>query len=370
LFRVTRHFSRLFPVLAIVLLGPLTLFAQGSSVKIGLLIPDESSSEIIHATSLAIGQANESGGVNGIPFEMVVRTTEGPWGVGSRESVSLIYDDSVCAMLCALDGRNAHLAEQVAAKTHVACIETRATDPTLTQAYVPWFMRVVPNDHQQSREILQCVNRSTIGKLAILSTGAYDARMAAQSLTRMAALSGAASPEIIMVQPDLQDPDLVADRIRNKQIRHLVITFHSKAVQGLTSQLILKEPELEIYGMHGFTAGISFQHPAWSNFEGLWLVSAHILCSSTGKEFMEKFNDRFGYTPGVSAAYAYDGMNLILEAIRTTGAEREAIREFLSGIEYLKGVTGSIAFDELGNRTGSARLTRIQDGQPCIRQSR
>ncbi len=88
------------------------------------------------------------------------------------------------------------------------------------------------------------------------------------------------------------------------------------------------------------------------------------------RNIMEKFNGKFGYTPGVSAAYAYDGMNLILEAIHTAGTEREAIREFLSGIEYLKGVTGSIPFDELGNRTGSARLTRIQDGQPCIRQSR
>ena len=34
------------------------------------------------------------------------------WGAGSKESVSLVYEDQVCAIIGTLDGRNGHLAEQ------------------------------------------------------------------------------------------------------------------------------------------------------------------------------------------------------------------------------------------------------------------
>ncbi len=84
--------------------------------------------------------ANERGGFNGSPFKLVVRTTEGPWGAGSKESVGLVYEDEVRAIVGSLDGRNAHLAEQVVAKSHLVYMETKATDPTLSQAYVPWFL--------------------------------------------------------------------------------------------------------------------------------------------------------------------------------------------------------------------------------------
>ena len=89
----------------------------------------------------------------------MIRTAEGFWGAGSKESVGLVYEDNVRAIIGALDGRNGHLAEQVATKSHLTYIETYATEPTLSQAFVPWFMRVVPNDNQQSAIILDQIQR-------------------------------------------------------------------------------------------------------------------------------------------------------------------------------------------------------------------
>ena len=62
----------------------------------------------------------------------------------------MIYEDHVSLIVTALDGRNAHLAEQVTAKSHVVMLSTQSSDPTLSRAYVPWYFRMVPDDLQQS----------------------------------------------------------------------------------------------------------------------------------------------------------------------------------------------------------------------------
>ena len=52
------------------------------------------------------------------------------------------------------------------------------------------------------------------------------------------------------------------------------------------------------------------------------------------------------------AAYAFDGMNLLIEAIRTSGSpEREKIQNYLTNAAY-EGVTGTFRFDDMGNRIG------------------
>jgi branched-chain amino acid transport system substrate-binding protein len=67
--------------------------------------------------------------------------------------------------------------------------------------------------------------------------------------------------------------------------------------------------------------------------------------------------------PGAVAAYAFDGMNLIIEAIRNAGPDRDNIQKSLAKI-YYEGVTGPIQFDDKGNRVGTARLMEIKNGHP------
>jgi ABC-type branched-subunit amino acid transport system substrate-binding protein len=64
------------------------------------------------------------------------------------------------------------------------------------------------------------------------------------------------------------------------------------------------------------------------------------------------------------ASYSYDGMSVLIEAIRNAGSsDREKIQESLENISY-KGVTGSIQFDDKGNRSGKFKMMRMKDGVP------
>ena len=121
-----------------------------NTIKIGLLVQDNKSVEARNGAELAIRKVNAKGGIKGRPLKLIIRTMEGPWGTGSKQAVDLIFNEKVWAILGSHDGRNTHLVEQATAKTNVVFLSAWSSDPTLSQAFVPWFFNCVPNDRQQT----------------------------------------------------------------------------------------------------------------------------------------------------------------------------------------------------------------------------
>lgn len=343
----------------LILMATVLTQTRGQASRVGLLIPDSSKKELIYACEMAIENTGIYNAGTAPPVELVVRSTEGTWGTGSKASVDLIYEDSVLALLCALDGRNAHLAEQVAAKTQIACVEARATDPTLTQAYVPWYLRCVPSDDQQAEVILMEIEKLGGGLTAILGTGEYDSRMTAHSFTRIQAGSGSSGPVIINISgKDNSARDLMY-QIRAKGIRHLILSLSDPVIDELLPLLRKESPEMKIFGTHAFTAAIAYEQGTWQKYEGLYLITGAYPYSEKGKEFEAAFFEKYGFRPMIATCYAYDGMQMILAALKASGGDRELLRKALMNLDYKQGLTGPISFDELGNRKDAARLNLI-----------
>jgi branched-chain amino acid transport system substrate-binding protein len=346
--------TRLVPYLVILVLAlPFRAVSQ-EQIVIGLLLSDLSHTEIIEAAQLAIDQANDEPAYKDHEFKLVIRTAEGFWGAGSKESVSLVYEDQVHAIIGSLDGRNGHLAEQVATKSHLTYIETYATDPTLSQAFVPWFMRVVPNDNQQSLSILKQIEKEGGGKIGILSIETYDSRYAVKSLTKaVAGETGMAALVLDLSTTDNIQGDVV-EKILDSNIDHLVLPFDAQYLRDLIKTLSVEKPDLKIYGTLHFSMGLENRKDSWDSYEGIYMVSPHL------------DRDKYSALPNSQSAYIYDAVNLVINAIQQVGCEREAITDYISKSDYSKGITGSISFDELGNRQGASTLIRIKHGVPQL----
>jgi ABC-type branched-subunit amino acid transport system substrate-binding protein len=98
-------------------------------------------------------------------------------------------------------------------------------------------------------------------------------------------------------------------------------------------------------------------------YENVVLISPGNLSGSKGLAFREEFQKTYGKLPGAVAAYSFDGMNLLIEAIRKAGPDRENIQKALSKIHF-EGVTGLIQFDDKGKRMGTPGLIEIKNGVP------
>lgn len=337
--------------------------AEGEEIiKIGLLIPDQEALAAKHGAELAIRKANEASGKQ--TYQLVVRSTEGPWGAGSKESVSMVFEDGVVAIMGSLDGRNAHLAEQVATKTRIAFLSTWATDMTLSQAFVPWYFRCIPNDRQQATSLVREIyQKRKLKKLAIITLEDYDSRHAASTFVKVASSLNMAQPRLFICGPSGPPLTEILTDIE-KQGAEAIVLFGKP---GFASQIF---PVLKQRGMNqmifGTLAVMDGQNPDWSGLEGSVLVSSGQWFTKEGMAFQEEFQRTFGYQPGAAAAYAYDGMNVIIGVVQRAGADRDRIIDAFTATNYKSGITGNIRFDGNGNRSGTASLMTICNGNPYL----
>jgi branched-chain amino acid transport system substrate-binding protein len=315
-----------------------------TEIRIGMLIPGEEGKGAVLAAELAIARANESGGYQGTPFKLVARSAEGPWGAGSKESVDLVFEDNVVAILGSLDGRNAHLAEQVATKTQILFLSTWATDPTLSQAFVPWYFRCIPNAEQQAEILYHHIysDPEHAQKTVLIHDASYDASYLAKSFIRICAGNRSSCPPCIAWKDHSELPGDLKQLGAVQKPACIVLFTDGKSFPDLLE--LLRSEGIDLPVFTGITdparSGVQFPvirlSPGFENRSG-------------GQELIREFEKRYGHSPGVREAYAYDGMNLILESIRRAGTGTEAIRDSLAGIYYPDGATGSIRFDEYGN---------------------
>jgi len=333
-------------------------------VKIGLLIPDNKSNAARNGAEMAIRKANENDGFNGRQFQLIIRSMEGPWGTGSKEAVDLIFEEKVWAIMGSHDGRNAHIVEQVATKARIVFLSAWSGDPTLSQAFVPWYFSCVPNDLQQASALIgEIYNKRETSKIAIVSDNDYDSKMASGSFVKKAKIAGKPEPLQIFYNNSSQDFNDMLDKINAVDISCIILFGQPSASLKIIQQIRQRKMNLPVYGSLLVQGEKELQDEELRDYEGTILVTQGDWLSSKCLSFQEEFQRIYGTKPGIVAAFAYDGMNLIIEAIKNAGLDREKIQKSLAKIHY-DGITGVIQFDDKGNRVGVPGLMQIKNGIP------
>ena len=338
-------------------------------IKIGLLVNNNTSGSAKNGAELAIEIANKRKKFIGTHFELLVRSMEGPWGTGSKEAVNLVFNEKVWAILGSHDGRNAHLVEQVIAKTHIVFLSAWATDPTLYQAFVPWFFSIVPNDDQQAellaKEIIQ-TNKKV--KIAALSDHSYDSDLALQSFLKK--MSKMEYSEIIRLNYNNTDKSIkeIIHNINENSIDCVVLFGVSSSLLPLMQQLEKNKNIEHVYGALSLLANDGQKEMDFKQFQKVSIISYPNRSNNKNSSFIKSYKEKYGKRPGAVAVYAYDGMNLILEVIQNSNFDREKIQKTMAKIKF-NGVTGLIQFDEHGSRLNTAELIHINDRIPVIKEN-
>ncbi len=341
---------------------------ENKTIKIGLLLPaspekDLLSRSAMQGAELAVEMANANGGFKGAQYEIVIRTADGLWGAGSRASVDFVHDDNVLAIVTAVDGRNAHLAEQVASKSQVVQIATRATEETLSQAYVPWFFRIVPNDRQQAQALIDEIYvKQKLSNVHLLYEPGYDFENGAKTFRKILKKRGFK----INGHSTFPSSQKEIGNTINGNTEALVVFGSYQNAHPLLDILRDQNSSLKVFGSLNMTndgmIGANYSHGC----EGGIFVSSSFCFTTAGQIFKDKYLEKYGSKPNPSASYAYDGVNLLIEAVRKYGPDRAGISDGLRGIEFKNAATGPIRFDKNGNRTTPVFMIQLIKGHPVI----
>jgi branched-chain amino acid transport system substrate-binding protein len=316
------------------------------------------------AARLAVEEANSHGGFNGLPFRLLSCWSENPWGTGVRDVTRLVYEDKVWAIAGAPDGPSAHLVEQITAKARLPFLSCASTDKTANLANVAWIFSLVPADDAIARLLAPAIVEEASGAaIVIVSATDHDSRMSVRELVAELNRHEAFPSHHINIRPGERDFD--AQRAIIRQAHPAVVVLIAGATDSAWCLRALRGAGLTalVFGGPGM-AREHFIALADQAAEGvrvpiLWTLNTD---QPAVAEFAAAFAKRTSSPPDYAAAYTYDAMNLLIEAIRKAGLNRARIRDAIRRLSGHRGITGAIDWDPTGQNITTVRLGIIRDG--------
>ncbi|MEJ5366461.1 MAG: ABC transporter substrate-binding protein [Desulfosoma sp.] len=104
--------------------------------------------------------------------------------------------------------------------------------------------------------------------------------------------------------------------------------------------------------------------------KGLYFTTHYAAAGAKGatKEFIDKYNAKYGYVPDDVAALTWDAIRLLLQAIQNTGGltgnlekDRDNVKNALAQIKDFDGITGKMTFTPEGDPIKCAVVVKISD---------
>ncbi len=103
---------------------------------------------------------------------------------------------------------------------------------------------------------------------------------------------------------------------------------------------------------------------------GLFFSSHYAAAGAKGKtkQFIERYNKKYGYVPDDVAALTWDSLSIVQKAIENCGKlsgdiakDRQCVRDNMAKIKEFDGITGKMTFTEEGDPIKCAVIVRISD---------
>jgi ABC-type branched-subunit amino acid transport system substrate-binding protein len=342
-------------------------------VRIGFLGPLSGSimvpqgQQMFHGATLAIEESNKKGGYHGLPYVLFPHNDLGLWGAAANEVVKM-DDEKVWAFLGSIDDFVSHVALRAALKLEIFMVCTGDSDPTFTETNIPWTLRVISDDRQSIYALInQIYKKDGHSRVAVIRTGARYGRVAFKIFSENATRVG----HPVIVEERFAD----GETDFKTQLERIMVTNPDAILvwgNAKESALILKQARLiglkqPVYGSDRMVDP-EFLKIAGNLADGIVTTCQFNPDSNNPKlkAFKTNYIKRFGQEPDVFATHAYDGMNLLIEAINKVGLNRVLIRDVLTDrktFQGYEGVTGKIELDQSWNEIRDIFMAKVYKGK-------
>ena len=347
--------------------------ADLKEVRIGFLGPLSGSvmvpqgKQMLQGATLAMEEANKKGGYKGIPFVLMPHNDAGLWGAAANEVVKM-DDEKVWIFMGSIDDIVSHVALRAALKLEIFMLCVGDPDPTFTETNIPWMNRVIPDDRQSGYQLVTRIyKKDGHARVAVIRANNRYGRVGIKIFSENATRVG--HPMVIEERFNDGETDF------KTQLERIMVTNPDAILvwgNAKESGLILKQMR-EI----GLKQPVYFSdrvvNPEFISITGPLAEGIVTTCQYNPtadnprlKAFQAGYLKRFGQEPDVFAAHSYDGMNIIIEAIRKAGLNRVLIRDVLADrktFQNYDGVTGKIILDESWNNIRDIFIAEVHDGK-------
>ena len=341
-------------------------------VRLGFLGPLDGSpivalgKQMLNGTVLAIEEANKEGGYQGIPFKLMIHNDVGLWGAAANEVVQM-DDEKVWAWLGSIDDIVSHVALRATLKMEMMMVNTGDPDPTFTETNIPWVIRVISDDRQSGYALASYIyEKMGHERVAVIRANSRYGRVGIMEYSGIATRLG--HPMMIEERFEEGETDfkMQLENIKQSSPDAILIWGNAKESALILKQIRNMGMKQPVYGSDRVVSS-EFLKIAGKDAEGIVTTSQYNPNADIPelKAFQKNYFKRFGIKPDVFAVHAYDGMNMMIKAIRKVGLNRVLIRDVLTDLKTFQnyqGISGEIVLDESWNDVGNIWMAKVQNG--------
>ncbi len=348
--------------------------SQLKSIDIGFLGPLDASNydsqygiPMLHGAQMAIDEANARGGYHGKPFALRVHDDLPLWGASSMAIVDMRVREKDWAMFGSVDSSSTHIELRAALKLEIPILDTATNDPTVTETRIPWLLHDFPDDRQQGYALADYIfNQLQLKNVGLLQVNNRYGREGDHIFFETARRMGHQPPVVQKFLPSDTDFSVQLQVLKNADLDGVVIWADARQAGLLLKQmraLGMKQPVF---------ASSRVAYPqvvqiAGAAAEGLVAISPldPTRADPAWQSFQKRYAARFHEEPDAYAAYAFDGMNILLGAIEQAGLNRGRIMDALRAYEMkpYAGVSGTAFFDYALNNITPVTFAQVRNGK-------
>jgi len=291
----------------------------------------------------------------------------GLWGAAANEVVKM-DDEKVWIFMGSIDDIVSHVALRAALKLEIFMICVGDPDPTFTETNIPWQNRIIPDDRQSGYQLVTRIyKKDGHSRVAVIRANNRYGRVGMKIFSENATRVG--HPMIMEERFNDGETDF------KTQLERIMVTNPDAILvwgNAKESGLILKQMRAI-----GLKQPVYFSdrvvNPEFLSIAGPLAEGIITTCQYNPtadnpklKTFQANYLKRFNQEPDVFAAHSYDGMNIIIEAIRKAGLNRVLIRDLLTDrktFQNYSGVTGKIILDGSWNNIRDIFLAEVHNGK-------
>jgi branched-chain amino acid transport system substrate-binding protein len=341
------------------------------TLRVGLLSPPPYGPEAVRGEMskkgvvLAIDEANAARRPGELPFELIEKADSPQWGSAANIAVEFA-DTNALAFIGTIDGDATHVALRVVLKTETFMVNCSDPDPSLTETQIPWLIRNFPDNRQQGYLLARLmVEERGLTNIVVLRGNSRPGRMGVRPFVDAVRRLGHPVLQEINFKEGDRTFDTQVAVIKQANPQAVVLWGNPAETGPAAAQLRAAGVKAAFYGFDRLVDPefVKLAGPAVAEGTTAAYFFDPDKTDAPWTNFVARFQKRYDMKPDIYAGYAYDGTQMLLDAIKKAGPNRYRIRDVMANIDEYNGVCGYMRFDARWDNIAPIVYAEYQQGR-------
>ncbi len=349
---------------------------SATKIKIGLIYSPPDPGTTRNGAEIAVALANEAGGINGVPIELLIRDDKRDGSLSVRHANDLVAE-GVLAIVGPDYSTIAMAIGPIVEQHRIPMVTTYPTNPKVTEDSYYTFMGAY-TDPYQGRVMANFAIKTLEAMSAAVLTEAGSTYSEGLSNAFIRDFTDQGGTIEAHQYYDTAETDFTDQLVAIAAIDPAVDVVFLAGL-GPDFPLAVKQAKSTEFNISAtFLGGDGWDRPDLVQIGGMAVEGSFFAnhfshgaqLSEKGNQFVAAYMERFGIPPDGPAALGYDAATIVLDAIRrTTDLTPTAIRDEIERTQHYKGATTLSHFTENRHAIKSSVINTIKNGKIQFYQS-